>query len=133
MGRYRPSEGHSLSDDGRRRDLSEHGKKPTNRGALTSWRWQREGIVRTWKETDQSRGTHQLEMVEREGLVRTRKETDQARGTHELETADRETCEDMERNRPIEAHSLSGHSRERNWSGHGDKLTEGGSLTPWRR
>ena len=34
----RPSEGDSLAENGRRRDLSEHGKNPTNRGALTVWR-----------------------------------------------------------------------------------------------
>ena len=30
---------HSLSGDGRERSLSGHGKKPTKRGPLTSWRW----------------------------------------------------------------------------------------------
>ena len=50
--RKQPSEGHSLSRDGRGRDKSGNGKKATEWGALTSWRWQREGQVRTWKESD---------------------------------------------------------------------------------
>jgi hypothetical protein len=50
--RKRPNEGHSLSGDGRGRDLSGHRVKETERGALTCWRWWREGLVRTWKESD---------------------------------------------------------------------------------
>ena len=45
-------------------DKSGHGKKVTKKGALTNWRGQREGQVRTWKESDQARGTHVLEMAE---------------------------------------------------------------------
>src|SRR5438874_1365828 len=41
MERKRQREGHSLTGDSRGRDLSEHGKKATERGALTFWRWQR--------------------------------------------------------------------------------------------
>src|SRR5205807_1350698 len=92
-------EGHSLSGDGRGRDLSGHRKKSTNRGALTLWRRQREG------------------------LVRTQKEIDQPRHTHFLETAEGGTCQDMERNRPTEAHSLSGDGRGRDLSGHRKKST----------
>ena len=75
-------EGHSLSRDGIRRDLSGSGKKPIERSALTNWRQHREGLVRTWKETDRPRRTHKLE------------------------TASGGTCQDIERNRPTEAHSL---------------------------
>jgi hypothetical protein len=46
----RPSEEHSLSGDGRGRDKSGHGKKETERGALTDLRRQRERPVRTRKE-----------------------------------------------------------------------------------
>src|SRR5947208_2050200 len=74
--RNRPSEVHSRTGDGRGRDLSGHTKKPTERGSLTSWRWQREG------------------------LVRTRKETDRASHTHHLEMAEGRTCHDTQRNRP---------------------------------
>ena len=126
--------GHSLSGDGRGRVLSGHGKKSTEQpqGALTNWRRQREG------------------------LVRTRKKVDRARGTHSLETAERGTCQVKERNRSSEEHSLpgddrrrdlSGHEKKsterghsqtgdeggRDLSGHGKKLTERGALTSWRR
>ena len=86
--------------DGRERDLSGHGKKLTDRGGLTIWRRQREGLVRTRKETDRSRCTHQLE------------------------TAERGTCQDTERNRPTEAHSQTGDGRGKDLSGHGKKLTD---------
>jgi len=48
--RKEPSKGHSQTRDHRGRDLSGHGKKPTNRGAPMSWRPQREGLVQ--KEAD---------------------------------------------------------------------------------
>jgi len=47
MERKGPSTGHSLPGDGRGRDKSGHGRKVTKQGALTNWRWQREGEVRT--------------------------------------------------------------------------------------
>ena len=89
--------------------MSGHGKRPTEKGTFTNWRRQREGLVRTQKET-----------------VR-------AGGTHVLETAEGETCQDMERNRPSEAHSLSGDGRGRDLSEHGKNPTERGTLTLWRR
>ena len=103
------SEAHSLPGDGRWKDLSEQGKKPTKGGPLTPWRRQREGIVRS------------------------RKETDQARHTHKLKTAEGGTCQDMERNRSSKAHSRSGDSRGRDLSGHGKKPTKQGTLTNWRQ
>ena len=57
--------------------------KLTEQGALTLWRWQREG------------------------LVRTQKETDRARRTNHLETAEGGTSQDTERNRPSEGHEYS--------------------------
>ena len=48
--RSQPIEGHSQTGDGGGRDLSEHGKKPTEREALTSWRRQRDRLVRARKE-----------------------------------------------------------------------------------
>ena len=119
--RNRTREAYSRSGDGRGRDLSGHGKKQTKLGALTFWRWQRVGLVRTRKETHRAGCTHQLEMAEggtcqdtkrnrlskvhsRPGdnrwrdFVRTRKETDQAKCTHVLETADGGTCQDTEKN-----------------------------------
>ena len=96
----RPTEAHSHPGDGRGRDLSEHRKQLTNQGALTSWRQQRERLVRTWKETDQPRHTHILE------------------------TASGGYCQDTERNRLSEAHSPTGDSRGRDLSGHGKNPTD---------
>ena len=98
--RNRPSEAHSLPGDGMGRDLSGDRKKSTDRGALTSWR------------------------RHREGLVRRQKETDRPRLTHILETSSGGTCQDTERNRPTEAHSPTGDGIGRDLSGHGKKSTD---------
>jgi len=45
-------QGDSPTGDHRGSDMSGHGKKVTKQGALTSWRPQREGQVRTQKESD---------------------------------------------------------------------------------
>ena len=94
--RKQPSKAHSLPGDGRERDKSEQGKKVTKQGALTNWRWEREGQVRTWKESDQE-GTLTNWRWQREGQVRTQKESDQARSTHQLEMAEGGTSQDKER------------------------------------
>ena len=98
--RNRPSEGHSRPGDGRGSDLSGHGKKSTEGRTLTTWRRQRERLVRTWKEIDRGKDTH------------------------DLETAEGATCQDAERNRPIEGHSLPGDGSGRDLSGHGKKPTD---------
>ena len=85
--------------------MSRHGIKPTERGTLTPWRWQKEGLVRTGKETDGARHAHFLEMAE-EG-----------------------PCQDTESNRLCEGHSLPGHIRGRDLLRHGIKATERGTLT----
>jgi len=59
-----------------------------------------------------------------EGLVRTWKETDLARHTHQLEMAEGGTCQDTERNRPSKVHSLSGGHRGIDLSGHRIKVTK---------
>ena len=64
MERNKPSKRHSLPEDRRGRNKSGPGKKVTRQGALTDWRSQREGQVRTWKESDYVRGTHRLETTE---------------------------------------------------------------------
>jgi hypothetical protein len=119
MEKKRPSEAHSLTRDGRERELSGHRNKQTEQDALTNWRRQRRGtcqdternrprrtnILETTerdlsgygKETD--RGTLTSWRRQREGLVRTWKETDQARCTHSLETGEGGTCQGMERSR----------------------------------
>jgi hypothetical protein len=74
---------HSL-ESAERRTSKGHGKKVSEREALTIWR------------------------AQSEGQVRTRKESERARGTHFLESAERGTSEDAERKRGSKGHSLSG-------------------------
>ena len=57
----RPSEEHSLSGDSIGRDRSAHRKKATEQEALTPWRLEREGQVRTRKERKIVKATHSLE------------------------------------------------------------------------
>ena len=146
------SEAHSRPGGGSGRDLSVHRKKPTERSSLTSWRWQREGLVGTRKETNRATQTHHLEMAE---VLMTWKETDRARRTHSLkaaeggirqdmernrpsgethslEMAEGRTCQDTEKNRLSEAHSRPGGGSRRDLSGHRMKPTERGALTFWR-
>ena len=103
-----PSKEHSLPGDHRGRDLSGHGKKVTKQGALTSWRPQREE------------------------LVRIQKEINQARGTHSLETTEGGTCQDTERRQPSKGHLHTRDHRGRDLSGHRKKATKQGALTCWR-
>src|SRR6267142_2251043 len=65
MERIQLSKGHSPTEECRQTDKSGHEKNPTKQGALTSWRVQTDGQVRTWNESDQARGTHFLESAER--------------------------------------------------------------------
>ena len=106
--RNEPSDWHSPTGDRTGRDKSGHGKKLTERCVLTLWR------------------------PHRKGQVRTRNETDRAMRTHQLETAQGGTSQDMERNRPSDAHSHSGDRTGRDKSGHGNKPTERCALTNWR-
>ena len=105
----RPREGHPQTGDGRRSDLSKHGNKSTQGRTLTCWRRQTER------------------------LVRTRKQIDRGKDTHLLETADGATCQNTETNRPREGHSRPGDGRGSDLSGHGNKSTDRGALTNWRR
>src|SRR6267142_740092 len=108
MKRIQPSEGHSLPGEHRQTDKSRQGKNLTELGALTNWRAQMGRQFRRWKESNQARGTHQLESADRwtsqetqdmekicieqgaltdwraqmDGQVKTWKESNQARGTH---------------------------------------------------
>ena len=106
----RPSEEYSLPGHGRGRELSGHGQKQTERGALTAWRQQREDLS-GHKKKSTKRGELTSWRRQREGLVRTQKETNRARGTHFLETAERGTCQDTKRNGSIEEHSHPGDGR----------------------
>ena len=154
--RNRPTNEHSLPRDGRAREMSGHGKKQTDRRALTFWRRQREKLVRTRKETHQpahsptgdGRGGHlsghgkkqtdQRALTnwrrQSEAVVRKSKETDRPTRTHSLGMAERGTCQDTERNRPTDAHSLSGDSTGRHLSGHeNDRPTNANSPTRYGR
>jgi hypothetical protein len=61
--------------------------KASERGALTAWRAQSDGQVRTPKENERMKGTHCLESTERQ------------------------TSEDVGKKRENEGHSLSGEHR----------------------
>src|SRR6267142_118500 len=89
-------------------DKSGHGRNLSKRGALTSWRAQMDGQVRTWKESER------------------------ARGTHFLESTDRQTSQDTEGIRASEGNSLPGERRWTEESGHGRNPSERGALTFWR-
>jgi len=52
------SKGYSLPEKYRGRDKSGQGIKASERGALTDWRVQQEGHIRTKSESKQARGTH---------------------------------------------------------------------------
>jgi len=71
---------------------------------------------------------------QREGLVRTWKETDKVKGTHSLalETSEGGSCQDMERKQLNKVHPHSEDHRARDLSGHRKKATEQGALTSWR-
>jgi len=97
MERKRLSEGHSLSGDPRGKYKSGHGKKATKRGALTSWKPQREGKVMIWQESDR------------------------VRGAHNLETAEEGPSQDTERNQLNKGYSHPRDNRGRDKSGHGQK------------
>ena len=88
--------------------MSVHKKDTGLRGTLTSWRPQREGLVRSWKESNWARDTHILETTEG-------------------------TCQDTERKQPSEGHLHPGDHRRRNLSGHRKNAAELGALTSWRQ
>ena len=106
--RNRATEGHSRPGECRSMDKSGHRKEQSDRGALTSWR------------------------VQIDGQVRTQKGTERPRGTHILESADRWTSQDTERNRATEGHSQTGECRLMDKSGHGKEQSDRGALTTWR-
>src|SRR6266850_1660568 len=64
--RIQASEGHSQTGEHRQTDQSGHRKNLNMQGALTCWRAQTDGQVRTWKESEQVRGTHSLESTDRQ-------------------------------------------------------------------
>jgi hypothetical protein len=99
------SEEHSRTIQRRARDSSGQLKKASQRGALTSW------------------------PVHNDGLVRTAKENQPARVTHQLSSAERQTRQDSERKPASGEHLLPVECRARNWSGRQNKAGKRGALT----
>ena len=131
MERNQASKRHLLSREHRGRDKSGYRKKPSEQGALTSWRAQRGGQVRIQKETDQARSTHFLEMAE--GGTSQDMEGEQPSKGCSLPGDPRGRDKwDMEKNQPNKGHSLSGEPRGRDKSGHRKKLAEQWALTDCR-
>ena len=132
--RIRPTEGHSHPGDGIWRDMSGHEMNPTERGALTNWKQHQEGQFKSGHGNNPTeREALTLWRWHREKQVRTRKESDETRSTHELETASQGTGQDRERIRQNEGRSRTGDSIGRDISGHGKNTTGRGALTLWRR
>jgi len=134
-------------------DESEYRKNPSDQGALTDWRAQTDGQVRTQKESEQVRGTHRLESTDRQvkiqknpskqgaltnwrvwtdRQVRIQKESEQPRGTHFLESTDGWTSQDTERFQVTKGHSPTGEHRQTDKLGHGMNPSDQGALTNWR-
>ena len=92
---------------------------------------QREGQVRTWKESDYVRGTHRLETTEG-GTSQDAKRKQLREGTHKLETTEGQVGQNMERKQLGKGHSQTGDHRGSDKSGHKRKVAEQGALTGWR-
>ena len=113
---------------------SGHGKKPTNRGTLTSWRRQREALGQDMErnrltEVHSHAGDGGVRDLSGRGMRPTN------RGTLTNWRRHREGLgQDTERNRPTEAHSHPGDGIGRGLSGHRRKSTEqqAWALTSWR-
>ena len=86
-GKKGTSEVHSLARESRDQDWLGHKKKASQQWALTSWRRQRLGLVRTQKESKQAKATC---FLEREKVI-THKDSKPARDTHNLEGSEVKT------------------------------------------
>jgi hypothetical protein len=64
MERKPAREGYSRAGEHREMDYSGHGRQAREREALTPWRAQGDGLVRTWRESGRTTGTHSLESAE---------------------------------------------------------------------
>jgi hypothetical protein len=97
--RKRAGEGHSLSVERRGSDKSGQRGKLGGCVALTYCRAQREAQIRTPKETEWARVTHDLSSIERGTSQDTKKSCGVHRGTHILLSTEGGTSQDTERNR----------------------------------
>src|SRR6266850_923481 len=129
MERIQPSKGHSPTGECRQMDksgVSGHGKNTTKQGALTNWRVQTDGQVRTWKKSVLSKGhsqTGEHRWMDKSGH---RKNTTKqgALTDWRVQSADRQTSQDMEIIQMSKGHSLSEEHRQMDKSGHGKNTTE---------
>src|SRR6266850_687337 len=107
-GKIQASKGHSLAGEHRQMDKSRHEINLSKQGALTDWRVQMDRQVRTWKESKQVNGTHQLK------------------------SADGWTSQDTERIWASNGHSLAGECKQMDKLGHRKNPRKQGALTNWR-
>jgi len=121
--RNRHSKEHSHPEDGRERDKSGYGKTAAEKGVLTSWIQQREGQVRTRKETDRARGTHFLETAEGGTSQDTERTRPRKWPSHPGDSRGRGKSR-PQRKRLSAGHSQTGNSRGRDKSGHRKKPIE---------
>ena len=127
----RPNEGHSHPGDHSGSDLLGHGKEVTGQGALTSWRPQREGLVRIDTEREQQSKGHSPTGGHRRTCQDT--ERKQLGKGHSLARDHRERdLSNIEQKQPSKGHSPTGDHRGRDLSGHGKKETKQGALTSWK-
>ena len=97
MERNRASERHSLSGECRLIDNSGQEKSLRVQCALTNWRVQIHGQLKTWKETCKAMGTYKLKSENPWTTQDTEeKETGCIRGTYFLKSADQWTSQDSE-------------------------------------
>jgi hypothetical protein len=75
--------------------MSGQQNKVSERGALTFWRVQTEGHIKTAKQCERVRDTDILE-TQKKGQVRTSKQSERARGTHCLENREVGRSQDNE-------------------------------------
>ena len=125
-----PNDGHSHSGNGTGRDKSGHGKNMTERERPTFWGRYRNAQVRTIKKVTEQEALTNCR-PHQGAQLRTGKERDRVRGTHELDTMSGGTCQNTGTIRLSEGDSHPGVA----WgvgSGHGKKVAEREALTSWR-
>src|SRR6266850_6076902 len=123
--RIRGSEGHLLTGEPRMDGQVRMHKEPEERGALTPWRVQTDGQVRTWKGSEGARGTHSTGRMDKSAAW---KESEGVRGTYLLESPGRTDKSGHIKNPRSEGHSRPGECRRMDKSGLGKNPGERGAL-----
>ena len=106
------SKWHSPAGEPRQRDKLGHGKKASQKEALTPWKAQMERQVRTQKKSKPARGTHILESSDRV-TIQDMGTMQDSKSTHILGSSGREPSQDTETMQPSNGHSRTGESRWR--------------------